>query len=260
MRINILGSLTIATGRQVHEITQTKVGTILAVLALSPGVPVSSGQLIEELWANKPVRNVRNALQANINRLRRLLQAITDRRGDELVRTVGSGYLLDLPAQQVDAHVFVELADRGTDLVTQDPDQASELLRTALGLWRGPALLNVRDLPRCRLESAFLEERRLCAREDLITSRLAVGEHRDLIAELRQLTGAYPERERFSEQMMLALYRAGMQVEALEVFHCIRRRLAAETGLEPGRGLRRLHQAILAQDDGVLIGEPSPGS
>ncbi|MFD2467427.1 AfsR/SARP family transcriptional regulator [Amycolatopsis silviterrae] len=257
MRVDVLGPLTIAAGPRVREITQAKVGAILAVLALSPGAPVSSTRLIEEVWSGKPVRDARNTLQANVKRLRRIVGAVTGRRGDELIRTVGGGYLLRLPARQIDARAFAELADQGAGLAGRDPARAAHLLRAALELWRGPALLGLRDVPLCRLEAAFLDERRLGAREDLISARLALGEHRELIAELTRLTAAHPERDRFGEQLMLALYRAGRQTEALNVFHGIRRRLAAESGLEPGRGIRRLHQAILAQDDRVLAVPPA---
>lgn len=229
-----------------------QVRTLLALLALSPGAPVAFDQLAEELWAGKQVANARNALQANVVRLRKLLELFTDQPGDELVRTVSSGYVLDVPAEAVDAHRFRELADRGSVLALRRPEEAIELLERALRLWHGPALFDVGDGLRFRVEAARLDERRLGAREDLIAAKLASGEDRGVVSELKQLTAEYPERERFSEQLMVALYRNGRQTEALDVFHHTRRRLASELGLEPGRAMRRLYQAILVHDQVLL--------
>jgi streptogramin lyase len=54
---------------------------------------------------------------------------------------------------------------------------------------------------------------------------------------------------------MLALYRSGRQAEALEAYRHARTALGDELGLEPSPSLRRLEQAILAQDP--ALGEPS---
>jgi DNA-binding SARP family transcriptional activator len=164
------------------------------------------------------------------------------------MRTVSGGYLLDVPKACVDGYRFLDLAERGATEVRRRPGAAIDLLEEALRLWRGPALLDVCDGPRCRLEAAHLNERRLSAREDLITAKLANGDERGVVPELNLLTAQYPERERFSEQLMIALYRNGRQTEALDVFHHTRRRLATEMGLEPGRGMRQLYEAILIQD------------
>ncbi len=248
MEIQILGSLVLVAGDQRTSIASRRVRTVLALLALSPGTAVPFDQLVDEIWADKPIGNARNALQANILRLRKLLELVTGRPGDELVRTVGGGYQLVVPADSVDAHRFLSLAKRGSVKGRNRPDEAIELLEEALRLWRGPALFDVCDGLRCRIEAARLDERRLGAREDLIAAKLAVGAERGVVSELRQLTAEHPERERFSEQLMLALYRDGQQIKALEVFHHARKRLANELGLEPGRALRQLYQAILVQD------------
>ena len=50
---------------------------------------------------------------------------------------------------------------------------------------------------------------------------------------------------------MLCLYRSGRQAEALETYQAARRALVDELGIEPGRELRELHQAILQQDPGL---------
>ncbi|MFD5655095.1 MULTISPECIES: BTAD domain-containing putative transcriptional regulator [unclassified Streptomyces] len=227
---------------------------ILALLALSPGRTIQADQLEDELWEGRTLTNARNALQAGVGRLRKHLGSITGRRGDELIRTVGGGYQLDVPAGAVDAHRFRDQARSGADLVAGDPALAAVVLESALALWRGPALRDVHDGLRVRIAAADLEEQRITVYEDLITARLAVDPHRIPLPELRRAAADHPERERLSELLMLALYHAGRQAEALQVFHRARRRLADDMGLEPGRALHRAYQAILEQD--VRLGEP----
>ncbi|WP_245238718.1 AfsR/SARP family transcriptional regulator [Streptomyces sp. MZ04] len=159
-----------------------------------------------------------------------------------------------MPADAVDAVRFSSLADSGHELVTDDPAAAYRLLVEALSLWRGPALMEARDGVRCRISAADLEECRLTAYEDLTEIRLSAGLGRVAIPELRQLAERHMERERLTELFMLALYREGRQSEALAVFHEARRRLADGLGVEPGRSMRRLHQAILQQAE--VLGEP----
>ncbi|WNF27998.1 AfsR/SARP family transcriptional regulator [Streptomyces sp. C11-1] len=244
----MLGTLTLIQGQEQHHVVSKRVRTVLALLSLPSGTPVLFEQLMEELWGERELENMRNALQANAVRLRKILAQLTGRRGDELLRTVSGGYLLDLPPDAVDAHRFLSLAARGSARVESDPAEAVRLLEAALNLWHGPALFGMYEGPRLQLEAAHLEEQRLCAREDLVAAKLGMGEERGVIAELRQLIAQHPGRERFSEQLMLALYRNGRQTEALDVFHHTREWLVKELGLDPGRNLYRLYQSILTQE------------
>ncbi|MET0233314.1 MAG: AfsR/SARP family transcriptional regulator [Kibdelosporangium sp.] len=246
MRIDLLGPLAVSAPGRRSVVGSRKVRTLLARLALSPGVPVPFDQLVFELWSDQPMGNARNALQANIARLRKIL-------GDaDLIRTLGSGYLLDVSPQAIDVHRFQYFAEQGTARVTRSPSEAIALLEQALRLWRGPALCDVTDGAWCRAEAARLTERRLTVREDMISARLADPEDRTVVSELKQLVAEHPERERLSEQLMLTLYRSGRQSEALNVFHYTRTRLGKELGLQPSRALRSLYQKILVQD--VVLG------
>ncbi|MEV6684092.1 AfsR/SARP family transcriptional regulator [Streptomyces sp. NPDC051130] len=238
-------------GSQRWGVASKRVGAVLALLALSPGQPVPFDQFVDELWGEGRIANARNALQANVTRLRKVLAAITGRQGSDLIRVVSGGYVLDVPRESVDAHRFLTLADRGASLVGPDARRAVEVLEQGLGMWRGAALLDVSEGFRCRTEAVHLDERRLAAYEDLITAKLAIGEERVSIPELCHLAAEHQGRERLSELLMLALYRDGRQTEALEVFHQARRRLAEELGLEPGPALHEIYQAILRQDDSL---------
>ncbi|MFJ6694623.1 BTAD domain-containing putative transcriptional regulator [Streptomyces sp. NPDC091272] len=254
MEIQILGSVFLSFGDRQYVLASKRESTVLTLLALSPRETVPSDLLVDELWADKKMANARNALQANVSRLRKYLESITGIKGGALIRTVGSGYLLDVPPETVDAHRFLKLAEAGAALVHRDPAQAVGRLEQALALWRGPALTDACEGLRGRISAAHLEERRITAYEDLTTARLAAEAHRVSVSELRQLADEHSERERLSELLMLALYRDGRQSEALEVFHGARRRLASDLGLEPGRALHRVYEAILKQDE--ALGEP----
>lgn len=249
MRIDILGTLSLIdmNGKKL-DIGSRKLRTLVALLALSPRAPVPIDDLVDELWAERPISNARNALQSNVARLRKLVEIVSGRPGDELIRTCSGGYILDIPPADVDAHEFVALADDGAKILEERPQEAADLLQRALRLWRGPALADVPDGARCQSGAGHLEERRLAAREDLVAARLATGRERDVVFELRQLVAEHPERERLSEQLMLALYRTGRQTEALNVFHYLRNWLNDELGLQPNRAIRCLYQAILSQD------------
>jgi DNA-binding SARP family transcriptional activator len=249
MRIDILGTLSLIdmNGKKLN-IGSRKLRTLVALLALSPRTPVPIDDLVDELWAERPISNARNALQANVARLRKLVEIVSGRPGDELIRTSSAAYILDIPPADVDAHEFVALADDGAKILEERPQEAADLLQRALRLWRGPALSDVPDGMRCQYGARHLEERRLAAREDLVAARLATGRARDVVSELRQLVAEHPERERLSEQLMLALYRTGRQTEALNVFHYLRNWLDDELGLQPNRAICFLYQAILSQD------------
>ena len=118
----------------------------------------------------------------------------------------------------------------------------------ALGVWRGGVLADLADYAFTRPEAARLEELRLAAVEARVDADLALGRHDALTAELEQLAGEHPMRERLHGQLMLALYRCGRQGDALAAYRRVRDLLAGELGIDPGEPLRRLHAAVLAQD------------
>ncbi|MFC3518909.1 AfsR/SARP family transcriptional regulator [Streptomonospora nanhaiensis] len=250
IQIEILGNVSIVARGQRHPVRANKVRTMLATLALSPGVAISHDELCDELWSTNTLGNSRNALQAHATRLRRLLQgpAATRGAGADLLRSVRNGYVLDVAPEAVDGNRFLDLAAQGGAAVAAHPERAVELLQRGLELWRGPALLDAGDGLRCRAAAALFDERRLTAWEDLVAARLAVGDERRAVPELRLLVGQHPLHERFCEQLMLALYRCGRQGEALELFHRTRRLLNAELGLEPGLPLQRRYSEILNHD------------
>ncbi|GAA1930575.1 hypothetical protein GCM10009716_42520 [Streptomyces sodiiphilus] len=254
LEIKLLGSVVLAGEGRESAVVSQRSSAVLAMLTHTPGVPVPSDQLVDELWGGRVMANARNALQVNVRRLRKQLEAASGRPGNQILRTVNSGYLLDVPPDRIDAHRFLALADSGARSVGSEPEAAIQALESALALWRGPALVDVCEGMRCRIQAAHLEERRITAYEDLTAARLAANAASIPVSVLRQLAAENPGRERLVELLMLALYREGRQTEALDAFHQARHWLASDLGLEPGRALHCAYQAILRQDRD--LGEP----
>nr|SBP00543.1 multi-domain regulatory protein [Nonomuraea gerenzanensis] len=226
-------------GRPV-QVPEVKVRALLAGLLIQAGRTVSADRLIEDLWGDRPPADPAAALRVKVSQLRRVL-------GDrELVAHRAPGYVLRAEPESVDAGRFEALLLRARR--TGEPEARAALLREALGLWRGGAYAEFADEPWARAAVARLDEQRLVAVEELAETRLGLGEHGPLAAELADAVAEHPLRERLRAAHIRALYRAGRQGEALSSYADLRRRLAGELGLDPGPELVALHQAILEQD------------
>ena len=226
---------------------------MLAALATRPGQLLSADALIEALWGDRAPRTAPHALHVHASRLRKLLPAEL-----EIVGTA-AGYVMRLGPEQLDVDRFEDLAARGrAELSSGDAAAATTILRSALRLWRGHALA---DVPAERFAEADVqrwEELRRVTEEDLVDAELAAGNHARVIADLETLVNEQPFRERRWGQLMVALYRAGRQADALDRYRHVRTLLAEELGLDPSPTLRRLEGMILRQDDALAV-EPVTG-
>ncbi|MER6433773.1 BTAD domain-containing putative transcriptional regulator [Streptomyces sp900105245] len=131
------------------------------------------------------------------------------------------------------------------------PDHAAatvSALRPALALWRGDSLADVTVLPWFNKQAERLESMRVEAECTLMSAHLELGEHVQILPELERAVARNPYREQFHRLLMLALYRAGRQADALEVYHRLRWLLDEDLGISPSPGLRSLEEAILRQD------------
>jgi DNA-binding SARP family transcriptional activator/streptogramin lyase len=215
---------------------------LLALLLLQAGEIVSTDRLIDALWEDRPPASALNSVHIYVSQLRRAL-------GNGRLQTREHGYVLALAREQVDAGRFEGLLDEGRELLASgEAERAAETLRAALGLWRGPPLADFASAGFAQDEIARLEELHLAALEERIEADLALGRHGELVPELEALIRRHRFRERLHAQLMLALYRSGRQSEALDAYQQVRRMLAEELGLEPGRALHELEGAVLRQD------------
>jgi DNA-binding SARP family transcriptional activator len=245
MRLLILGPPEVhdSAGTPV-EVTGLKRRALLAALVVCAGRTVSTERLIAELWGERPPANAANALQAQMRRLRRVIEQACGE-PDRIV-TRPPGYVLALRGGESDAVEFVGQVDAAKSLAVTEPARAIPLLRAALALWRGPALEGCALGDVCAGEAVVLEEHRLTALEMLYDASLRAGQHGEVIGELEQSSATYPLRERFYDQLMTALHRCDRQSDALAVYDRARRRLLHDLGVEPGPVLRARMQSILA--------------
>ncbi|MFE6972512.1 BTAD domain-containing putative transcriptional regulator [Streptomyces sp. NPDC057682] len=237
----------------------TRLRALLASLALQPGRAVPIGELVDDVWADDPPADAPAALQALVGRLRRVL-------GREALTSSPGGYRLAAGADDVDLYVFEKLARQGAaELESGAPEAAARTLRTALALWRGPALA---DLPEADRGHALRPEaHRLATLERRVEADLRCAavpgpeEPRRapgaapavpgaapaaLVAELAGLTAAHPYDERFRAQLIRALRADGRPADALAAYEDARRTLADGLGTDPGPELTALHQELLA--------------
>ncbi len=248
MDVAVLGPLLVRVEGDFTAIAAPKQRLIFGVLLDQAGRVVSADRLLDAVWSGQPPRGGLKALRYHVSKLRDVL--VPGRvHGDEgPIRTAGSSYQLVVEPDEIDANRFERLASEGAQLVAnQRWEDARRVLREALSLWRGDALHDFRYEEFAQAPIARLEELRLVCLEDLIDSRLGLGDHIDLIGELNELTTRHPLRERLWAQSMIALYRAGRQAEAAHTFETARVVLGAELGVEPNPGLRHLHQQVIDQ-------------
>jgi DNA-binding SARP family transcriptional activator len=254
MEFFLLGSLLVCPAAKAEvRVPPGKQRVLLAVLLLHSNHVVSADVLVEALWGSEPPPSARAAMRNYVKRLRNVL----DDPGHDLIRSVPGGYLIRVPAGDLDVTRFEELERAGQEAAAAgDWDHAADLLRAALSLWRGEALedarsewLAVRELPR-------LAELRLRALETRIDLDLRLGRRAEAIAELWRLTNVHPLREGLYRLLMLALCQDGRYAEALAVYQSARRVLITELGTEPGPDLGRLHQRILISDPALAGPDP----
>jgi WD40 repeat protein/DNA-binding SARP family transcriptional activator len=238
----ILGPLEAVRDEEVVALGAAQQRALLAVLVLQEGKPVSIEQLIDELWGDQAPATAAKTVQVYVSQLRKAL-------GADAIVTHGRSYRLAIEPEQVDAVRFDALRSEGRRALSDgDAARARDRLCSALGLWRGEALADFAYEPFAQAAIGRLREAHLGALEDRIDADLALGGDGELIGELESLIASYPLQERLRGQLMVALYRAGRQADALAVYRQTSELLRDELGLEPGRSLQELERLILEQD------------
>jgi DNA-binding SARP family transcriptional activator len=243
----VLGPLQVSSDARVLTITAHKDRLLIAELLVHANRLVSTEHLADSLWSEDMPANPANAVQVRVSRLRSLLRRGTDDpRFEDVVVTRPGGYLLDLTDVTVDSVDFQGLLRQARR--TTDHHERAAMLSRANDLWRGPAFGDLHGSVCIAGELLRLEETRLATLEELHASELALGRHLEVIPELASMVESFPLRERPRVQLMLALYRAGRTADALRLYQDARDLLGNSLGLDPGSELRRMHEAILAED------------
>jgi DNA-binding SARP family transcriptional activator/class 3 adenylate cyclase len=258
MDFRILGPLEVLEeGRRV-ALGGAKPRAVLALLLVHRGETLGTERLIDELWGERPPATAAKSVKVYVWRLRKALAgAVGEHSGGPIV-TREHGYELALDPERLDAHRFERLLGEGrAELAAGRPEHAASALEAGLSLWRGPPLADLAFEPFAEREIARLEDLHVAALEQLVEAKLALGRHAEVVAQLERLIADHPYRERLRAQLMLALYRSERQADALQAYQEARRILVEELGIEPSRELRRLHDAILQQDETLdLPAEP----
>jgi DNA-binding SARP family transcriptional activator len=249
VRFRILGPLEVDAAVGHPALRRRKPRALLALLLLHRNEVVSTDALLDGLWGESPPPRALGSLQNYVSHLRRAL-------GEHVLVTQPPGYVLRVGADEVDVDWFDRLVAEASG---KDAAERAERLRSALALWRGPALADFTYEAFAQTAIARLEELRLTALEERIDADLELGRHPELVGELEALVAENSLRERLRGQLMRALYRSGRHTEALAVYRDGARLLREELGLEPSEELRRLERAILEQDASLALKErPAP--
>ena len=241
MEFLILGPLEAVEGDRSLPLGGGRQRALLALLLTRANQVVSTDLLIDELWGVRPPKQALNTIQYYVSQLRKTL-------GADRIVTRPPGYAIRIDTEELDLARFERLA----------AEDNAESLREALSLWRGPALADLTSESFAREEAARLEELRLAVRERRIDADLESGRSSELVPEIERLIDQHPLRERLRGQLMLALYRAGRQADALSAYQEARSTLVDELGIEPGAALQELERAMLRQDPSLELARELP--
>ncbi|MER5863900.1 BTAD domain-containing putative transcriptional regulator [Kitasatospora sp. NPDC002040] len=258
LRFQVLGPVQAWRGEQQLALGSPQQQAVLIALLLNRGRPVTTQDLVDGLWGDRPPPQAVAALRTYVSRLRALIEPNRETRAPaELLVSVSDGYALRIPSESLDLSVFErEFASAATAKASGDYHETHRLLTSALSLWSGRPLAGIPG-PHADAYRVRLAERQITAGEERCAAALEIGLHAETVTELSSLSAEHPLREQLRELLMLALYRCGRQAEALGVYSDTRKLLIEELGVEPGAGLAAMHSRILAADPTLM---PAPTS
>jgi len=241
--VRVLGPVEVVTSGGVLEIGSRLQRAVLAALAISANHTVSSDQLAQILWQDRPPASRDNTLQTYIARLRNVV-------GHDRISTAEEhGYQLHVAGDELDAMVFERLANQAAT-IRSEPDRCLGMCRQALALWRGVPFGELVDDDPFRLEAIRLDEVRLFVIELRLECELALGRGEVVVGALEALVEEYPYRERMWHLLIAALSLCGRRVEALRACDQLRKVLG-DVGLEPTIEIRHLEDDIIDEDPAV---------
>ncbi|MVO87807.1 transcriptional regulator [Streptomyces sp. p1417] len=241
---SLLGTPEILAASRRINLKGARQQSLAAMLSLDAGNTVGASRLIEGVWGGRPPATADAQLRICVSRLRRRL---AEAGVPGMISTDSHGYRLAVRRDQVDVHRFTDLLAMSREAEAEgDCAEAVRLLRTALGLWRGPAARGLTS-PLIRAAAMRLDEERVGTLEHCFGLEIRLGRHHQILPELMAHADEYPFRERIQFQLLTALYRSGRQVDALHTYRKIRKKFTEELGIEPSHLLRILERKILTQ-------------
>ena len=258
LRFEVLGPLRVLRGDTALPLGPVQRRVVLAVLLLQRNRPIGRQQVIDAVWGKAQPSHAVNLVQRHVSALRMMLEPNRSARSSsELLSWTGSGYLFRAPPGSLDLEVFENrLAAARSNRSAGEPAKAAQELHAALQLWRGQICEGL-SCPLLDTQRERLTERHISALEDRIDLDINLGNHQEVITELRHLIAEYPLRERLRGLLMSALYRAGRQADALAAYQDARKHLREELGVEPAVALQRLQRQILSADPGLEPARPA---
>ncbi|MDH6112591.1 DNA-binding SARP family transcriptional activator [Kitasatospora sp. MAP12-15] len=261
LRFQVLGPVQAWRGDQALALGSPQQQAVLTALLLNRGRPVTTQELVDGLWGDRPPPQAVAALRTYISRLRSVIEPGREVRAPaELLVSVRDGYVLRVSADALDLAVFdARFSDANQARQVGEAERAHQLLVSALALWSGQPLAGIPG-PYADSQRLRLTERRVTAWEERFAAALDIGLHADVASELKSLATEHPLRERLRELLMLALYQCGRQAEALNVYAATRKLLIDELGVEPGISLAAMHSRILSADPTLMYAPPEPVS
>lgn len=245
MEIKILGPLEIFHNGQEFPIKGGRQRIVLSVLLLDVNRVIPLDRIIDSVWGENPPKTAKTQIQICISSLRRVF---ADAGESDIIATRAAGYLLQAESGQFDFLRFTEYVNQARGLTQAGKAVESVAkLKDALALWRGRVAMGISS-DVVQRNATLLEERKLSVLEELYRLQLSLGRHSEIVGELQELVEANPLRETFQSFLMLALYRANRQADALEVYRRARGVLDRELGIEPSHQLQVLEIAVLNGD------------
>ena len=230
---------------------------LLAALVARVGHAVPVPTLVDDLWGQTPPDSAVKTLQSHMVRLRHDLESVAD--STKLIVTDGLAYRLAVSPFAVDAGCFERDLQLGTEaLVANDAEAAAGYLDAALAWWRGEAYAEFADAAFAEAERLRLAELHSLAHERRIEAGLRLGRGASLVGDIESRLTINPYRERLWEQLLVALYRADRQADALAAYRRARTLLTDDLGVGPGLELGRTHQLVLSHDDSLRAGDGRP--
>ena len=259
----VLGPLEVRAGPGVVPVRRGLPRTLLVALLLRPGHTVSSDFLIDAAVGRRPAPQPRQRaadpglLPAQDVRRRRAGAA------PSLLETRAGGYALVVEPDQIDASRFEAAVRRFAPLDAAGSDGG--VAPRPGGGRRGAGAVAGRGA-RGRGRDGLRPGRDRSARRaalggDGAPDRPAPAPRAPRVtpsATSPSWSQRLPLRERFHEQLVLALYRSGRQADALRAYEEARRPWSTSSGVDPGADLRDLEQRGAAARSVARLEPPPP--